>query len=293
MTARAQAIARTPEERRVATLVAFGQVCAATAQDDALDLLNLLVGSLLARVKRWGEHERLRTLGDLDAAALRLRAACLVLLDEAAGSPDPRAAVFQRVSRDDLALAVQRVGELAREADDRSYYAELLGRYSLVRRFLPILLSTVVFEGTEAGDPVLEALACLRRSEGSRAPRLREAPRRLSPDPGADSCSGRPAAWIGGYTLCTLERLQDALHRREIFVTPSERWSDPRTKILQGAAWTDVRADVCRARCSEDPQAELEALTRELGEAYQRAAAGLPDNAAARIETERGRVRLT
>ena len=122
-------------------------------------------------------------------------------LDEAAGSPDPRAAVFQRVSRDDLALAVQRVGELAREADDRSYYAELLGRYSLVRRFLPTLLHTIIFESTEAGKPVLEALACLRRSEGSRAPRLRERPWRLSPDPGTDSSSGRTAAWIGGSTL--------------------------------------------------------------------------------------------
>src|SRR4051794_24776457 len=74
---------------------------------------------------------------------------------------------------------------------------------------------------------------------------------------------------------------------------PSERWSDPRTKLLEGPAWTDVRADVCRTLGrSEDPRVELTALTRELDDAYQRAAAGLADNAAARIETERGRDRL-
>ena len=293
-TARAQAIARMPEERRVATLVAFGQACAATAQDEALDLLNLLVGALLARVQRRGEHERLRTLGDLDAAALRLREACLVLLDEAASSPDPRAAVFQRVPRDDLALAVQRVGELAREADDRSYYAELLGRYSLVRRFLPALLRTIVFESTEAGKPVLEALACLRRSEGSRAPRLSSAPMAIVTQSWRRLVLG-PTGGVDRrfYTFCTLERLQDALHRREIFVTPSERWSDPRTKLLQGTAWTDVRADVCRTLGrSEDSKAEIEALAKELDETYQRTAAGLPDNAAVRIETERSRDRL-
>src|SRR5262249_54519682 len=71
--ARAQAIARMPDERRIATLLAFTHQLTATAQDDALDVLDMLVENLLDRVEHEGERARLRTLRDLDAAALRLR----------------------------------------------------------------------------------------------------------------------------------------------------------------------------------------------------------------------------
>jgi hypothetical protein len=41
-------IARMPAARRTATLVAFARVFEATAQDDALDVLDLMIGRLLA-----------------------------------------------------------------------------------------------------------------------------------------------------------------------------------------------------------------------------------------------------
>jgi len=92
------------------------------------------------------------------------------------------------------------------------------------------------------------------------------------------------------YTFCTLERLQDALRRRDVFVAPSERWGDPRAKLLQGAAWAAVRTQVCRTLGRhETPTTELAHLTDELNEAYRRTAEGLPRNAAARIEPAGGR----
>ena len=69
----AAVIARMPRDRRVATLLAFARTFEATALDDALDLLDLIVTDLLAQAKLTGEKERLRTLRDLDAAALQLR----------------------------------------------------------------------------------------------------------------------------------------------------------------------------------------------------------------------------
>jgi hypothetical protein len=48
------------------------------------------------------------------------------------------------------------------------------------------------------------------------------------------------------YTLCALERLQDGLHRRDIFLSKSERWGDPRAKLLQGEAWRQARPNICR-----------------------------------------------
>jgi hypothetical protein len=74
---------------------------------------------MLDRVEHDGERGRLRTLRDLDAAALRLREACLILLDETQAEGDLPAEVFAQIPRDQLAAATARVGELARPADDR------------------------------------------------------------------------------------------------------------------------------------------------------------------------------
>ena len=50
-----------------------------------------------------------------------------------------------------------------------------------------------------------------------------------------------------GYSLCLLERLQDALRRRDIWLESSDRWGDPREKLLQGEEWQTQRIPVCRA----------------------------------------------
>jgi hypothetical protein len=50
-----------------------------------------------------------------------------------------------------------------------------------------------------------------------------------------------------GYSLCLLERLQDAMRRRDIWLENSDRWGDPRRKLLQGREWQAQRVAVCRA----------------------------------------------
>ena len=78
---KAQAIQRMPDERQIATLLAFARVYESVAQDDAVDLLHQFIGTKLLRAEHTGERERLRTLRDLDASALRLREICLIILD--------------------------------------------------------------------------------------------------------------------------------------------------------------------------------------------------------------------
>jgi TnpA family transposase len=292
--ARAQAIARMPEQRRIATLLAFAHLLEATAQDDALDVLDMLVENVLDKVEHDGERERLRTLRDLDAAALRLREACLILLDETRPDPDLRAEVFAHIPREQLAAATERVGELARQPDDQGYYEGLLGRYSQVRRFMPALLRTIEFQGTGAGQPVLDAVRFLRESETQKSPRMRQAPLGVVSRPWRRFVlSANRDVDRRYYTFCTLERLKDALRRRDVFVSPSERWSDPRAKLLHGAGWQTVRTHVCRTLGrSETAMPELERLTNELDTAYRRTAAGLSANAAARIQRAGGQDRL-
>ena len=65
------------------------------------------------------------------------------------------------------------------------------------------------------------------------------------------------------YTLCVMERLQDNLRRRDVFVPASERWSDPRVKLIHGAQW-EAMPQVCRALGRQErPEPEL-ALAEQL-----------------------------
>jgi hypothetical protein len=91
------------------------------------------------------------------------------------------------------------------------------------------------------------------------------------------------------YTMCFLERLQDALQRRDVFVPTADRWADPRRRLLKGAAWKAVRAQVCRTLdLDPDPERELDTLAKMLDDAYRRTDANFPQNAAVSIEDRNG-----
>ncbi len=71
-TARAQIIERMPDERRMATLVAFATVYTTSAQDDVIDYMERYFSTLFNRANRKGQKERLRSLKDLDGSAREL-----------------------------------------------------------------------------------------------------------------------------------------------------------------------------------------------------------------------------
>jgi TnpA family transposase len=287
---RAQTISRMSDERQIATLLSFAHVMEETAQDDALDVLNLLVADLLRHSENEGKKDRLRTLKSMDEAALQLCKACEVLLDFELNDADVRSIIFSAMSEIELEQALLKVLSIARPPDD-NYYQELLNKWRTVRRFLPLLLSTIEFRATEAAKPVLDALLFLKSIEGSNKPNMAKAPtsivqkgwRRMVFD--HQGTIDRHA-----YTFCVLENLRDSLRSRDIFVAPSARWADPRAKLLQGEAWTAARPQVARAlNLKVTPDDELAELKQELADAYSRVAANLPNNAFVRIEQENGK----
>jgi hypothetical protein len=140
-----------PTERRIATLLAFAHMFETVAQDDAIDLLNQLITKCLARAENRGEQVRLRTIHDLDVAAIRLNMVCKIVLDPHCEDAKLRSIIFERVPREQLERDSATVDTLTRPEDD-NYYEFLLGNYSTIRRFLPLLLRTVQFEGAKAGS---------------------------------------------------------------------------------------------------------------------------------------------
>jgi len=79
--------------------------------------------------------------------------------------------------------------------------------------------------------------------------------------------------------------MHQALDRHDLFVHPSVRWGDTRLNLLQGDAWEKARPQVCRALGRLPAAApELEQLTHQLADAYQRVSLNLPDNTSVRVE---------
>jgi TnpA family transposase len=282
------------EPHRVATLLSFVHTFLATAHDDALDVFDALMRTTSADAQRAGQRERLRTIRDLDAAAQALRDVCLVVIDEAGDTATLRERVYARVPQERIQAAITTIDELTRPPDD-TYAQELLNHYRSMRRFLPTFLRTLDFDATQGGRPTLEAVQFLQRIEGRPRASMQDAPRSIIPrswhryvltrtDQRDEQEVSRPA-----YTVCVVERLHEALRRHDVFVEPSERWGDPRARLLQGEQWESTRAQICRTLGREvSPEQELARLGRLLDEAYRQTEARLPANTAVQIEQREG-----
>ena len=274
LSAKAQTLRRLSPQRRTATLLAALWQLERDATDDALILLDQVIDVLLSQATREHKDRRYKQLPELDRAARALRAAVLVLLNPPPGGIEELwSAITVHVSRSELELATDTVHRLAAQPDpqdgqDAAFREELLRRYQSLRRFMPILLDTVSFEAAPGGQAVLEAIESLRALEG-RAGRVSAATvslkvvsgrwRRLvlsNPQLGENEVDRR------AYAFCVLEALQAALNRRDVFVSRSGRFIDPRAKLLQGPAWNAARPEICAGLSLDpEPQRALEQLS--------------------------------
>ena len=287
-------LGRMPPDRQIATLLAFARHFEIVAMDEALDVLDALLTDVNTQAKREGKKSRLRTLGDLDIAAIHLRIVSGIVVDETCDLMKLRQEIFARIPKDQVIQAMSAVDDLTRPPDD-AFFPELIERYGRVRRFLPSLLKKVCFQATQAGKPLLQALQFLRDLEEQRKPEMSKAPLDVVSSAwkrvviGKDKQVDRAA-----YTLCVLQQLQERLRRRDIYVVRSERWGDPRARLLQGAAWETARPQVCRTLQREvDAEGELPMLSQHLEEAYQQTASRLSVNMAVTITQQNGKSKLT
>jgi hypothetical protein len=106
-TAKISVIRRLPESRQLATLVAFAGNLEAAALDDALDLLDILITEMFSGAARASDKARLRTIKDLDAAAIQLTQVCRLVLNGEVQDAELRSAIFfvERSAFDDLSFS--------------------------------------------------------------------------------------------------------------------------------------------------------------------------------------------
>ena len=257
-TVKVSAVALLSEARRIATLVAFVHCLEAGAQDDALDLLDLLLRELFTKAEKEDRKVRQRSLKDLDRAASTLAEACQMLLDPALPDGELR---YATIGRDELAQALNEVRGLVRPPND-VFYTELEARKTTASRFLPTLLRVIRFDANPAAQPLSQALQWLHEKPDHDPPMAivgKAWQRHVVQDDGRINATA--------YSFCTLDKLRSAIRRRDVFISPSWRYADPRAGLLAGAEWEVARPIVCRSLgLTVQPEATLSALTRELDE---------------------------
>ena len=105
------------------------------------------------------------------------------------------------------------------------------------------------------------------------------------------------AADRDAYVMCVLEQLHRALHNRDVFASPSHRWSNPRARLLDGPDWAVVEEDGLAGLSLDMPVTEhLAELVRGLDAGWKQLAERLEEagpGAKVSIEVQDdGRVKL-
>nr|WP_234332063.1 Tn3 family transposase [Streptomyces sp. NRRL F-5650] len=297
---KAAKLERASEPKRTAMLTAVMRHLEAKAIDDALDLFEILMATrLISTTKRARDKERLSTLPQLEKAA-RITARVskvfieeLELLEETGCDPDVAAlwrALEEVAPRAELSSAAATVVSLVPEDDDSAEIAmrnALALRYNTVKPFLALLGESKALDAASGGKRVLagvKRLPALARRRVSEKPLLpREIDDKLVPPVWRKAVyanAGLPEGAVDrdAYVVCVLEQLFRALKRRDIFASPSHRWSDPRARLLDGTEWEAVREDLLAGlSLDEDAEQHLKDLVAVLDAAWKQMAERLEE----------------
>ena len=95
------------------------------------------------------------------------------------------------------------------------------------------------------------------------------------------------------YTLCVLDRLRLALHRRDVYVVGADRWGDPRRLLVTPEVWRSVGPQVLRTLALPlRVPSYLKRLGAELDAAYFEAAEAVEKDATMWIDEDGQRDRV-
>ncbi|WP_204036608.1 Tn3 family transposase [Micromonospora qiuiae] len=315
LAAKAPKLARHPYRRRIATLLATVRWLEVTATDDALELFDVfMTGELVGRASKTADKEKLRQHRAYARHAPVLAQAVQVLLDAAEwGEGVPLDAVWDAIdstvgSRARLRAAVEGVTPLISPADtdpDGQWRAAVVERFASVRGFVKMLCQVIEFGAAADARRVLEAMR--------RLPELLDArPSNRVPTGFLDAravdvdlvpkgwwqrlvfAKDRPEGTVdrNAYVFCVLELFHTRLKHRDIFAVVSDRFADPRARLLAGARWRAVKGPALGALgLPESPDELLAAHAQDLDAAWRDTAGGIDHGGQVRIDAA-GRLHL-
>lgn len=260
-----------------------------------------MAARLFSTARRASDNQRLAMLPRLEkasktvAAAGRILTGALVEAEQTGELLRPHvvwAAVEKdkKLTRQSVLDAIAVVEDLVPDDDgsaDAAMRVALAGRYATVRPFLALLGESQALGAASGGLRILAAVKALpelsKRKIGVKPLLPKEIDKDLVSPAWKRAVYANPELPEGAvdrdaYVVCVLEQLHRALGRRDIFATPSHRWSDPRARLLDGPAWEAVRADVLAGLSRDEPvEAHLAVKAIALDAAWKQMAARLAE----------------
>ncbi|GGJ59921.1 hypothetical protein GCM10008938_52550 [Deinococcus roseus] len=244
------------------------------------------MAKVLGKLQKEYRDDRMRNLPSLDQASQTMKKILALLLDDKITTLEElKKQAFKIASKEKLADVLEAVTLLTQSQEDRKL-EDFQRRYSYVRQFLPLMMTTLSFQANSSGKPVLEAWQALCRLEGRKKVDLREVPTDLldrhwkSKLKNEDGTLNRAA-----YTLGVLEHLWEALSRREVFVENSLRYTDPTAKLLSPASWEKQRLEVCQSlNLSPDADTFIASISKDLHLHYLFVAGRVKKNASLELQ---------
>ncbi len=240
------AIARMPEYKKIAMLVSFVYIYEIQTLDDVLNLLDMLISEIISSAKKSGEKNRLRTLGDLDKSAAELASFAQLFLDNES-KRNLKNLIYQAITKQQVSDAIITIRNLTRTSHGK-YFEEMLDQYSKVRRFLPSIFADINFKSTKSGENIFEAIKFLNSIEGKKKANINNAPKEIITESWRHFVINKENNTINriGYTLCVLDNLQSNMRSKDLFVEDSEKWCDPRTKLIPENEWLSQKGTFCK-----------------------------------------------
>jgi hypothetical protein len=267
LASKAASIERAPDPRKTALMTAVVRSLEAAAIDDALDLFALLMATrVISPSRRASDKERLAMLPQLEKASRTLARASKVLIEEMERVESARAdldvaalwaAVEEVATRAQVSTAVTLIHALVPEDDGSAEAAlrdQLALRYNTVRPFLTLLGESDALGAATGGRRALAGVrklpALSRRKVKDRPLLPKEIDAELVPPMWKRAVYSNAKLAEGAvdreaYVVCVLEQLFRALGRRDVFASPSHRWSD-----RVPGCWTGSGGRRCARTCS-------------------------------------------
>jgi hypothetical protein len=147
--------------RRLATLGAFLCCLEATAQDDAMELLEIILNEIFNKAVKINKEARLRTMKDMDQKAGILAEFCLAITESKGPVLKRLSNAYKTTSKNELTEIALSIKETIRPPHD-VYYQELKKQYRSARIFLLALLEHLRLEATPSGKSLLSACQWLK-----------------------------------------------------------------------------------------------------------------------------------
>lgn len=279
-----QTLLQMKEDKRHAILLLTVQHLERTITDQVLDILDDILHRILGKILREEKRQRLAELPTQDQATLALKTAMQIYL-----APEHKRLtreeldhkIFSAAPEQKLLRALEVIDLVVKPREERRM-EDLKARYLYVRQFLVRFLNTIRLDATAAGQGVKDAFLSLLDLEHRKKVLFSEVDTRVLSGSWRRQCKEK-----GGlldrrsYTLALLERFWKSLISREVFVEHSERYHNPRARLLNDQEWENQREKVCQSLgLTADPETFLASLSRTLDHTYQQVALRLPENQA-------------